>query len=376
MVKAQQDAESQLNQISLSEQGRLARQEQAVLRYTLALQAQVDALRQQGERAAAGVGMGSRDRAQFEQLNALQDRYNQQLMELDNQRADPSRQMSEQEYQRRLAALKASHSDMRDTVVANYDAISAAESDWQNGAKAAWADYLDSARNVAGMTQDLFSNGFRSMEDAVVQFAMTGKLSFADFTRSVLADMARIAARQAATGMLSSVVGLGMSAAGSYFGGGASASAGATQAGYTGTDFSNWAAAQAKGGAWASGAQFFAKGGAFTNSVVSQPTAFGMAGGKAGVMGEAGPEAIVPLARAADGSLGVRSLGAGGSMTTMQISSPVSITMDDRSSEGMELDQQALAANMQREIKATAERVVADSWRPGGVSYRNAQGRG
>ena len=211
------------------------------------------------------------------------------------------------------------------------------------------------------MTQDLFSNGFRSMEDAVVQFAMTGKLSFADFTRSVLADMARIAARQAATGMLSSVVGLGMSAAGSYFGGGASASAGATQAGYTGTDFSNWAAAQAKGGAWASGAQFFAKGGAFTNSVVSQPTAFGMAGGKAGVMGEAGPEAIVPLARAADGSLGVRSLGAGGSMTTMQISSPVSITMDDRSSEGMELDQQALAANMQREIKATAERVVADS---------------
>lgn len=376
MVKAQQDAESQLNQISLSEQGRLARQEQAVLRYTLALQAQVDALRQQGERAAAGVGMGSRDRAQFEQLNALQDRYNQQLMELDNQRADPSRQMSEQEYQRRLAALKASHSDMRETVVANYDAISAAEGDWQNGAKAAWADYLDSARNVAGMTQDLFSNGFRSMEDAVVQFAMTGKLSFADFARSVLADMARIAARQAATGLMSSVVSMGMSAAGSYFGGGASVSAGATQAGYSGTDFSNWAAAQAKGGAWASGAQFFAKGGAFTNSVVSQPTAFGMAGGKAGVMGEAGPEAIVPLARAADGSLGVRSLGAGGSMTTMQISSPVSITMDDRSSEGMELDQQALAANMQREIKAAAERVVADSWRPGGVSYRNAQGRG
>lgn len=376
MVKAQQDAESQLNQIALSEQGRLARQEQAVLRYTLALQAQVDALRQQGERAAAGVGMGSRDRAQFEQLNALQDRYNQQLMELDNQRADPSRQMSEQEYQRRLAALKASHSDMRDTVVANYDAIAAAEGDWQNGAKAAWADYLDSARNVAGMTQDLFSNGFRSMEDAVVQFAMTGKLSFADFTRSVLADLARIAARQAASGLLSSVVSLGVSAAGSYFGGGASASAGSTQAGYTGTDFSNWAAAQAKGGAWASGTQFFAKGGAFTNSVVSQPTAFGMAAGKAGVMGEAGPEAIVPLARAADGSLGVRSLGAGGSMTTMQISSPVSITMDDRSSEGMELDQQALAANMQREIKAAAERVVADSWRPGGVSYRNAQGRG
>jgi len=45
----------------------------------------------------------------------------------------------------------------------------------------------------------------------------------------------------------------------------------------------------------------FAKGGAFTNSIVSQPTMFDM-----GLMGEAGPEAIMPLNRSADGSLGIR----------------------------------------------------------------------
>ncbi|WP_168170676.1 EF-hand domain-containing protein [Salinicola sp. MH3R3-1] len=45
----------------------------------------------------------------------------------------------------------------------------------------------------------------------------------------------------------------------------------------------------------------FAKGGAFTNSVVSTPTTFDM-----GLMGEAGPEAIMPLSRGSDGSLGVR----------------------------------------------------------------------
>ena len=53
----------------------------------------------------------------------------------------------------------------------------------------------------------------------------------------------------------------------------------------------------------------FADGGAFTNGIVSTPTAFGMADGQAGVMGEAGPEAIMPLARAPDGSLGVRAVG-------------------------------------------------------------------
>jgi len=45
----------------------------------------------------------------------------------------------------------------------------------------------------------------------------------------------------------------------------------------------------------------FAKGGAFTNGVVDQPTMFNM-----GLMGEAGPEAIMPLQRMGDGSLGVR----------------------------------------------------------------------
>ena len=62
----------------------------------------------------------------------------------------------------------------------------------------------------------------------------------------------------------------------------------------------------ANGSAWGNGVQKFATGGAFTNSVVSSPTLFGMAGGT-GMMGEAGPEAIMPLKRI-DGSLGVQSV--------------------------------------------------------------------
>ncbi|WP_217878203.1 hypothetical protein, partial [Vibrio alginolyticus] len=46
-----------------------------------------------------------------------------------------------------------------------------------------------------------------------------------------------------------------------------------------------------------------------TNSVVSRPTNFAMAGGL-GMMGEAGPEAIMPLSRGSDGKLGVQASGA------------------------------------------------------------------
>jgi len=59
----------------------------------------------------------------------------------------------------------------------------------------------------------------------------------------------------------------------------------------------------------------FANGG-----VVSGPTPFAMRGGT-GVMGEAGPEAIMPLARGADGKLGVRGTG-GGVSVVMNITTP------------------------------------------------------
>ncbi len=61
----------------------------------------------------------------------------------------------------------------------------------------------------------------------------------------------------------------------------------------------------------------FAKGGAFSQGrvtpfarggVVSGPVSFPMRGGT-GLMGEAGPEAIMPLTRGADGSLGVKAEG-------------------------------------------------------------------
>lgn len=72
------------------------------------------------------------------------------------------------------------------------------------------------------------------------------------------------------------------------------------------------------GGAFSQGRVMpFAKGG-----VVASPTMFPMRGGK-GLMGEAGPEAIMPLARGADGRLGVQAAGGGRSVTVvMNIQTP------------------------------------------------------
>ncbi|WP_281858400.1 phage tail tape measure protein [Litoreibacter halocynthiae] len=93
-----------------------------------------------------------------------------------------------------------------------------------------------------------------------------------------------------------------------------------------------------KGGTFSQGRVMpFAKGG-----VVSSPTNFAMRGGM-GLMGEAGPEAIMPLARGPDGSLGVR---AGGG------SQPVQVVMNISTPDvaGFQRSQSQIAAQMGRAL--------------------------
>ncbi|MBJ9995778.1 phage tail tape measure protein [Pseudomonas sp. S33] len=333
------------------------------------LQARQDAINSD----VAGIGLGDDERDQAQRLDAVRKKYADLRRELEAQQEDASRRLGPAAYEQRLADLADFQARELQMEVDGYDARLDAQRDYRNGARRAWQNIQADAADVASATDDMLTTGFNTASNALADFATTGKFKFRDFASSVINDMARIASQQAATGLLSGVLGAGVSAFSGWMG--SSATAGASASGYTGNAYANWAAAQAHGGAWANGVQFFANGAAFTNSIVSRPTAFGMAGGRTGVMGEAGPEAILPLARGADGSLGVRSVGGGGG-TALQVNAPVAVTVEDRSLEGMELDQEVLQQNMQMQIKAAAERAVADSWRPGGVSYRNAAGRG
>ncbi|HHM4305169.1 TPA: phage tail tape measure protein [Pseudomonas aeruginosa] len=333
------------------------------------LQARQDAINSD----VAGIGLGDDERDQAQRLDAVRKKYADLRRELEAQQEDASRRLGPAAYEQRLADLADFQARELQMEVDGYDARLDAQRDYRNGARRAWQNIQADAADVASATDDMLTTGFNTASNALADFATTGKFKFRDFASSVINDMARIASQQAATGLLSGALGAGVSAFSGWMG--SSATAGASASGYTGNAYANWAAAQAHGGAWANGVQFFANGAAFTNSIVSRPTAFGMAGGRTGVMGEAGPEAILPLARGADGSLGVRSVGGGGG-TALQVNAPVAVTVEDRSLEGMELDQEALQQNMQLQMKAAAERAVADSWRPGGVSYRNAAGRG
>ena len=311
--KAIENIAAKESKIDIERQGAMEKRTRGIKAYTDALSEQLATERRAGEAAALGVGLGDKDRELFSKLNSNDVQFDKDRKALANQLGEKS--IDDGEYKEKLDALTKAHGEMTDQIIENDKKIKAAEGDWTNGLTRALKNYSDEGANYAKAMETAITGSFDSMSDSLATFVTTGKLDFRSLTTSILSDLAKIAVRLA----LSNAVG---SLFGSFMGGGGSAS-GHSSGGFT---------TQAQGGGWSKGTQFFAQGGAFTNSVVSTPTAFGLSGGGLGVMGEAGPEAIVPLSRSADGSLGVRMMG-GGQQTSSGVQVYISISPDGTTTE-------------------------------------------
>jgi phage-related minor tail protein len=120
-------------------------------------------------------------------------------------------------------------------------------------------------------------------------------------------------------------------------------------------------AGMANGGAFSDGMQFFANGG-----VVDKTTPFGMANNKLGVMGEAGPEAIMPLARGSDGKLGVRGGGGGNAINVGGVTVVIQTKTNDPKEHG-----KMAGAEVEKQLKALIHKEVADSYRPGNTMNKS-----
>ncbi|HEL4296716.1 TPA: phage tail length tape measure family protein [Stenotrophomonas maltophilia] len=79
--------------------------------------------------------------------------------------------------------------------------------DWRAGVTRAWEDYAFAARNAMDQASGVMQTALSGWEDMWVRFAETGKLSFSDLTRSVIADLIRIEARQGAVNLFGGLLG-------------------------------------------------------------------------------------------------------------------------------------------------------------------------
>lgn len=200
--------------------------------------------------------------------------------------------------------------------------------------------YLDGIGSLADSMAGLTRNVLQGLEDKLVEFVTTGKINFRDFANEIIKQLIRIAIQQAILKPL-------LQGFGSIFGG---ASGGAGIAG------GQSILTAANGMVAANGIIPFAAGG-----IVNRPTFFKFAQGgtmQNGLMGEAGPEAIMPLKRGRDGKLGVAGGGGGGTTN-------ITIAVDAKGTKAE--GDQARSGALARDLAAVVDQRLVYHKRPGGI---------
>ena len=219
-----------------------------------------------------------------------------------------------------------------------FEGLESTGKDTFSGLQGGWAKFADSVKNSGEEIANVTASWFDRITDHLSQFVTTGKLKFKEFARSIIADIAKMIAKQ----MIFNII--------SGFGGGGGIWAGKNLPKgmtYWDTDM----AINAKGNAYGkNGIVPFYKGG-----VVNRPTLFPFSKG-VGLMGEAGPEAIIPLQRGRDGKLGVAG---GGGATTVNVSVDAKGTKVEGDGKQM--------AQLGRMLGSAIEMEIAKQKRPGGL---------
>ena len=172
-------------------------------------------------------------------------------------------------------------------------------------------------------------NGFNKLTDTIMQFVTTGKLAFKDLVTSVLHELTRLMIQETVTkplfGIFKKALGIGLNAAVP----GAGTVVNAVEGSVTS---SNWGGGRTRMVSGSLPVDVNALGNAFGKNgivpyykggVVNQPTMFKYGDSELGIMGEAGPEAILPLQRGPNGKLGVEMHGRkGGGVATVNYTGP------------------------------------------------------
>lgn len=229
------------------------------------------------------------------------------------------------------------------------------------GAYRATQEYFSEATNLAQGFENLTTNAFSSMEDAIVAFASTGKLSFSDMVNSMISDLIRLTVRASITGPLVGALGSGLSNLFSDWS--------------TNIKFNNLADSIVAGATPSAHGNILSGAGisSYSNSIVSEPTLFGFDRltpfARGGIMGEAGPEAVMPLVRTSGGNLGVRAEGVN---TTPQINIQV---INQTGTDATAEVQQQRNAQGGMDVVVLLKREMASDIARGGVIDQTIRGR-
>jgi lambda family phage tail tape measure protein len=154
-----------------------------------------------------GMGRGADASQLLQRELAIQRQYAEKRGILDKAQNGNSPALTQSEYDHEVALLEASKVRSLDIERSYQQQRLDMLGDWRLGVSSAWEDYTYQADNAMAMANGLMNRSFSAWEDAWVNFAKTGKLSFSGLIDSMISDLVRYAARQALIGLIGGVMG-------------------------------------------------------------------------------------------------------------------------------------------------------------------------
>lgn len=305
--KLQAGAATTLTTMDIQQQAAARAMEASVLSARQAAQDYFDTVNQGYASAYALLGKGDIERTLQEGIQQIYEKYQGQRRDLENQRAQAELQAggklteeARKQYDARLLIINEFQEKAVASYTNSYGRMQTAQQNWEFGATRALANVADQSKNVAGDTERAFTNAFSGATDALVEFTAGGKLSVKSLVDSIIRDLARMAIKQNITSPLASGL---SSIIGRFFSPYSGSSNNPSASNYE-NQMDRGFTRSAKGNVFASPDLS-----TYSNTIVTKPTMFAKGGN---LMGEAGPEAIMPLRRGSDGRLGVAGAGGGG----------------------------------------------------------------
>lgn len=354
------------------EQIRLSENQAAALREQIALNNELAVFSQRQDFDVAAIGMGDNQRRLMEEQFQVREDFARRRRELEERQRVQSTRMEEDAYARAIKALEDTENKKLQIISQSAEKRAQAEGNWIHGVTRAYDNYVYEAANAAKISEGFFTSMFSSMENSVTQFALTGKFQFSDFTKSILADMARIASQQAASQLLGMLVSWGVSA---WAGSG---SAGTNSGDYTGSDYQNWLSAgggYSKGGYTGAGGKYEPAGVVHKGEVVWSQEDVSRAGG-VGVV-EAMRKGLAGYANGGAVAADFTRMPAGAIGTANQFNFDIPITIEGTDNQqGGSIDQEAFRRGLQQQFKFIVQEEMQKAWRPGGINYKAARGIG
>lgn len=209
--KVRAEGESKLRSITAQEEDARRKREEGLRAYREALAAQTATLRDQMSNMVDRESMGSRE---FEVQSKINDVYAEQARRL-REIADAQGQgnLSVDDANVRRDSLRSEVQERVEVIKQGYADVDAARLDFSNGVQRGFAEFATSSLDVAGQVASAMGSAFGGMEDALVNFSKTGKLSFKELANSILDDLTRIAIKIALTKALEGLFGGGAATA-------------------------------------------------------------------------------------------------------------------------------------------------------------------